>query len=165
MNLGGHNKLPMAALKEALLAQDCTDVQTYIQSGNVVLRCDLSSDQLTEKVGKVIFDEFGFKVPVLVRTKQEWRELVSENPFENEEVGKLHVTLFSQVPEKDLLVRLEQTDFHDDHFVLKQKCLYLKVSKGYSDSKLTNTFLEKKLKVSCTTRNWKTVLKLNELLG
>ncbi|HSV10563.1 MAG TPA: DUF1697 domain-containing protein, partial [Hanamia sp.] len=110
--------------------------------------------------------KYDFHVPVIIRSEDEIRKIIAANPFlkeKNIEQKKLHVTFLSNIPDKENVESIEKMDFSPDKFMISGKEVYLYVPNGYGETKISNTFFEKKLKVKATTRNWNTVNKLSEL--
>ena len=163
----GKKQVVMADLKRLLETAGLSDVQTYIQSGNVVFRHEKQDEKtMARRLETLLTANYGFDVPVLVRSAREWDETLAANPFlqrENTAPDKLHVTFLADAPEPALLEKLETVDFKPDEFAVVGRDVYLYCPDGYGRTKLSNTFFEKKLKVSATTRNWATVNKLGEL--
>src|SRR6202008_1647475 len=90
--------------------------------------------------------------------------VLQNNPFINkrkEDVTKLHVTFLSAEPEKANIDKIKGGNYVADEFRVTGKTVYLFCPNGYGNTKLSNTFFENKLKVTATTRNWKTI---NELV-
>ena len=144
-----------------------TNVHNYIQSGNVVFQTDKSKpNQLEQKIKDVIFKECGFDVPVIVKDSNELNVVLMNNPFikkKDIDITKLHVTFLSQIPEQSFVNNLKEVSFPHDQFILTKDTVYLFCPDGYGDTKLSNNFFESKLKVTATTRNWKTVNELNKI--
>ena len=144
-------------------------VETYIQSGNLLFEYAPSNPQdLAALINIKIQKTFGFHVPVIVKTAQEWRVVLDHNPMiplRNEAIDKLHVTFFSTEPTAALQGRLKGIDSGSDEFILAGNMAYLYCPNGYGRTKLNNNFFEQKLNVSATTRNWKTVVELAKMLG
>ncbi len=165
INVSGKNIIKMAELKTMFENMDFINVRTYIQSGNVVFNTDnIDIDKLTEEISKQINLTFHLNVPVLILTINELIEIKNNNPFtksEKYDASFLHVTLLSDLPEKNYIKAINQADFNDE-FIIEKKAVYLYCSNGYGQTKLTNTFFENKLKLKATTRNWKTI---NELIN
>src|ERR1700684_3252878 len=91
INVGGKNKLPMRDLAAIFEAAGCKDVRTFIQSGNIIFTASSSvSQRLVGVVASRIAEQFGYKVPVILRTAQQLRDVVSNNPFPHAE-DTLHV--------------------------------------------------------------------------
>jgi len=144
-------------------------VKTYIQSGNVIFESEQKASiaTLEEKIHHSILETFGFDVPVIIRTTEEWSESIANNPFWNEreaDIDRLHLTFLKEIPSSEKLETIRAMVFPPDKFKINGKDVFIFCSAGYSDSKLTNSFFESKLKVTSTTRNWKTVMKLNEII-
>jgi len=168
INVGGRRKIIMADLRQLLEKIGFTDVKTYIQSGNIIFthKEELSNIEIAEKIEKVIAENYEFEVPALVRTAEEWKNAINNSPFyqeDMEDVSQLHLTFLKEKPSIENQEKAESYDYPPDKFIIKNKEVYILCLGKYHKTKLSNTFFEKKLKVSTTTRNWKTVLKLLEL--
>jgi uncharacterized protein (DUF1697 family) len=165
INVGGKNKIPMAELKMLYEDAGFKNVTTYIQSGNVVFSAKAAnSKDIPPKIQEMILKKYGFNVPVIVRTIAEMEKVVNGNPFlknKDVEVEKLHVTFLSNSPIKEHLERIKVFQFKPDDYIITGKEVYVYCPGGYGNTKLSNTFFENKLKVTATTRNWRTV---NELV-
>ena len=167
INVGGRRKLPMIELKELFHKLGYSEVKTYIQSGNVIFNAEAEEEEISNAVENAIFEAYNFEVPVICRTAEEFQQSISQNPFYEDaavEVERLHLTFLKQLPEQKQLEKLKEYNFYPDEFLVREKNIFIYCSGKYSDSKLSNSFFENKLKVPATTRNWKTVLKLAELL-
>lgn len=157
----------MTELKALYESLGFTDVITYIQSGNVIFKYKKESDiKLAQKIEEAISKKYKFDVPVIIRSVDEVKKVLSSNPYlkakkRNEE--RLYVTFLAEVPSKENLEAIKKYDFSPDEFIIIGKEIYLHVVNGYGNTKLSNNFFENKLKVTATTRNWKTVGKLVEL--
>ncbi len=168
INVSGKNKILMADLKALFELLRMKNVKTYIQSGNVVFQRDKAVEpiELEQQIKKQIHKQYGFDVPVLVRSIQEWVQTASKNPFLKKKginPEKLHVTFLGGTPESELLKKIDASSFLPDAFDVVGKDVYVHCPESYGETKLSNTFFEKKLKQAATTRNWKTVLALLEM--
>jgi uncharacterized protein (DUF1697 family) len=168
INVGGNRKVLMTDLKKLCQNLGLQNVQTYIQSGNVIFDSNLneSSVGLEEKIQQAIAETYSFDVPVIVRTAEEISISVANNPFWKEkeaDIERLHLTCLKKVPSPELLEKIKLFQFLPDRYEIIGKDVFIFCSVGYSDSKLTNQFFESKLGVPGTTRNWKTVMRLHEL--
>ncbi|WP_439585099.1 DUF1697 domain-containing protein [Dyadobacter bucti] len=165
INVSGQKMIKMPLLKKMFEDLVFSDVQTYIQSGNVIFHHAKTDDQdLGKLIHEGILKTFGFEVPVIVLSKAEMGKVLIENPFAKhpeKDVGKLHVTFLSQSPAQDVIVNIEAGKYLPDEFIVKEKSIYLFCPTGYGQTKLHNNFFESKFKATATTRNWKTV---NELV-
>lgn len=168
INVGGHNKLAMADLRDVLSGLGFDDVETYLQSGNALFSAPkASADALARKIQGALDDRLGMDVKVLVRTADELAEVVAANPFHDgtSEPKKLHVAFLSAVPEADRVAGLDPVPFEPDELRLGEREVYLWYPNGYGRTKLTNDVIERRLGVTATTRNWNTVVKLLELVS
>lgn len=155
----------MASLKAIYEEMKFKNIVTYIQSGNVIFSTGQADPQtLSGKIEKKILEKYGFKVPVIIRTADEIQAIVKINPFlkiKNIATDRLHVTFLADNAGSDLIEKIKEYHYEPDKFIIIGKEVYLSCPDGYGNSKLNNTFFENKLKVTATTRNWRTV---NELL-
>lgn len=168
INVSGQKKILMADLKVLFENLEFEDVSTYIQSGNVVFSADEKStgQDLARKIEAAISEKYSFHVPVIIRTAVEIENILAVNPFlkdVNIDREKLHVTFLEEIPEQEKLESIKSFDFPPDQFVIIGKEVFLHCPDKYGETKLSNKFFENKLKVSATTRNWKTVNKLVEM--
>lgn len=172
INVGGHNKIKMLDLQELFQSLGYTGVKTYIQSGNVIFQSKIkNSQELEQEIHLKIKKIKGYDVKILVKTKEEWGNIVLNNPFINineyqpVDASKLHVTLLSGIPNNEKINYINSLEKkNDEQLIFIDDCVYLFYPNGYGKTKFHNTFLEKKLEVSATTRNWKTTMKINEML-
>ena len=164
INVGGHRMIKMDALKQMFAGIGFQNIQTYIQSGNIVFQDKKADPQkLEKKISKAITEKFGFDVPVIVKEFSELKQIISDNPFlkdKTKDLAHFHVTFLSNHPGHESYNKIEAIPYQPDEFHLVEKAIYLYCPNSYSNSKLTNGFFETKLKVTATTRNWKTT---NEL--
>ena len=168
INVSGQKKIKMEELKALYESLNLKSVKTYIQSGNVIFECSHSNiSELTNKIEKIIKQTFGFSVTVIIRTKNEFKHLIDNNPFygeRKEDITKLHVTFLADIPSHSSLSVMNELEDKSDQLAIAGKDIYLFCPNGYARTKLTNSYFEKILNVSATTRNWKTVNKLYDLV-
>lgn len=169
INVSGQKMIKMQELKAHLEEAGLQNVRTYIQSGNVIFGYKKAGvDKLEGVIKKMIADKFGFDVPVIVKTAEELVAVSRNNPFivkRKEDTDKQHVTFLAEEPRKELLDKFAAPANIPDEYVIRGKAIYLLCPNGYGQTKLTNNFFESKLKVTATTRNWKTVMKLVEMVN
>ena len=165
INVGGKRKILMKDLKSLCLSLGLKEVTTYIQSGNIVFSSDQSNQDIAIAIETAIFDAYGFEVPVIVFSGEYLKNAVENNPFVNEEdvsVSQLHLTFLKTTPDLEFVNNLKELKSTEDQFKIIDTQVYIKCQGKYHQSKYSNNFFEKHLKVGATTRNWKTVLKLLE---
>lgn len=162
INIGG-KKVKMDRLKEIYRSLDFKNVKTYIQSGNVIFESKKSDPtKLSHIIEKRIAKIFEFEVKVFLRTKNEMEQVLSGNPFKQEDLNHIYVTFLSDIPSEMLIKDLNRISTVDmvnksDKYIISKKEIYLFLPNGYERTKLNNNFFEKKLDISATTRNWRTV--------
>ncbi len=167
VNVSGQKKIKMDALKGLYESLGFNNVKTYIQSGNAIFETtDSDVPELTDRIEQKIEEVFQFSVPIILRTNDSFKKLIDGNPYyadRNVDVTKLYVTFLFSSPSDSSVESLDRLDYGSDEFTLIHEDIYLFCPGGYGKTKLSNSFLEKKLGVTATTRNWKTVNKLYEL--
>lgn len=159
----GKNKVLMAPLRAALEVAGLKDVRTYIQSGNIVARSSLQQSRLEGLVHEVIEEQFGGDIAVLARTASEFRDILTRNPFQNVDTARLYFTLLAMEPEEHLVKEFLAGRYSPDQAAVIGDVVYLFYATRYSDAKVNNNFIERKLRVAATTRNYNTMSKLAEL--
>ncbi len=164
INVSGQKTIKMEALRAEYEALGFISVKSYIQSGNVIFQTEKENNlDVAQKIQTMILQKWGFEVPVMVKTVEEWQKVLQENPFmleRNEDKSKLHVTFLSEVPDSKMWEKLKAGQYGADEYSLVEKTVYLFCPNGYGNTKLTNTFFESKLKCLATTRNWNTMEKI-----
>ncbi|BCE03736.1 DUF1697 domain-containing protein [Marinicellulosiphila megalodicopiae] len=162
INVGGKNKLPMKELKALLTKHGLHDIQTYIQSGNVVFSCE----HFDLDMGKLIEAEFGFCPDVMMLTKDQLLTSIKNCPFTADEGKQLHYYFCKtqpQISKQALTEILDEIKKPSESYQLINDVFYLYAPEGIGRSKLAER-VEKKLKVSCTARNQNTILQLQLML-
>jgi uncharacterized protein (DUF1697 family) len=171
INVSGSKLIKMEELRNVLTSSGFRNVQTYIQSGNVIFREEkTNASELEKRIAEIISDRFNFYVPVIVVEITELKSILDHNPFLNDksrEAEYLHITFLSEVPGYEKAEGINKIMVQNDEFKIFGKAVYLYCPGGYGKTKLNNSFFENKLKVTATTRNWKTsneLLKISEKL-
>ena len=164
INVSGQKKIKMAELREHLEALPLNEVQTYIQSGNIVFKAkEQGHTELEQQISGKIQEQYGFEVPVRVRTFTELKQIHANNAFPevaSAEFNKLFVAFLDRVPTAENTAKLNELEFPNEAYSLVGKELYFYCRNGAGKAKLSNTLIERKLQVSATSRNWKTIEKL-----
>lgn len=165
INVSGHNIIKMDQLKQLMMNLGFENVQTYIQSGNIIYQTkQKDTTKLSESIIKTIQKDFGYDVPVITLSINILEKIIQNNPFTKNatDTSLLHVTFLNAIPDTEKIKLLKSVDTKNDTFEIIEQAMYLLCQNGYGNTKLSNTFIENKLKVGATTRNWKTT---NELLN
>lgn len=165
INVSGQKSIKMVDLKTLYESLSFIDVETYIQSGNVLFKSPENDTQkLKAKIETAIKSKYGFVVPVQIISKTEMEKVVKNMPFKGEmELNRLFATFLAEKTVLNAMEEIETLKTQNDEVVFTEKVIYLYIPSGYGKSKLDNNTIERKLKVKATTRNWKTVLKLVEM--
>ena len=165
INVGGKNKIRMEALRETFAALQFESVKTYINSGNVIFEtAEADEKKLVAKIEKAIEKEFSLNIKVMVRTIDEIREIIKNNPFAGqfENDKNLHVLfLDEEMPEEKCELLLSNNN-ENEMFAVRNREIFCHLKSGFADSVLGKDYIGKKLKVSATARNWRTVNKVLE---
>jgi uncharacterized protein (DUF1697 family) len=167
INVGGKNRLPMPDLVQMFVAAGCADVRDYIQSGNIIFRVSQAkADKLSGVISKRIAEAFGYRIPVVLRTAAELGDIVQNNPFLKAGASEaaLFVMFLASLPEAANIAALDPDRSPPDRFLVRGREIYLHLLTGAADSKLTNAWFESKLATISTGRNWRTVLKLHQMM-
>lgn len=167
INVIGNNKLPMTELSALLEGMGLRDVQTYIQSGNVVFRCDLKSKAtLAAKISAAIKAQHGFAPHVLLLEAAELKKAMAGNPYPEAvaEPKSLHLFFLDDAPQHPDLKSLDAVKTDSERYKLANKVFYLHTPDGFGTSRLAAR-AEKLLGVAATARNWNTVCKLAKMVA
>jgi uncharacterized protein (DUF1697 family) len=168
INVGGKNKLPMKDLVASFVAIGCTDVRTFIQSGNVVFCAPHSVlKSVPALISKQIEKRFGYNIPVLIRTAQEVGEVIQGNPFpkDHPHAHSLHVFFLADAPAAPRVTALDPNRSPGDSYIVRGREIYAIFPNGVGSSKLTNSYFDVQLSTTSTARNWRTIHKLFDLLN
>lgn len=162
INVGGHKKILMADLRELLEVAGLIKVKTYIQSGNVVFFSYAEASENERIISEVIYKNYGWEVPVIVKTPSDLKDIIDNCPFSGEKKEKSYFTLLSDKPAKEDINEVQMLSNPHDEFSITKTCIYF-WSDNYARSKFNNNFFERKLKVKATARNYRTMMKLIDL--
>lgn len=167
INVGGRHKVPMAELKSTLAAMGFSDIQTLLNSGNAVFtseRTDIPA--LEREIAQTLEKTFGFPIPVLVRTMADVQALITRDPFKNIEVHqdtRLYVTFLRDDVEDRLTIPWTSPDGSLKILSATDKILLTVLDISKSKTTEAMRLLERYYPTDLTTRNWNTVVKLNDL--
>lgn len=164
INVSGHNMMKMEALKTMLENIGFTNVRTYLQSGNVFVDTD---EESASKVGfmikQEIFKVFGHEVPTIVITKEDLELCFKNSPYLKEkdiDTKKLYVAFVSTALKSENINDLKISQFKPDEASIDGNRIFIKYDIGAGKTRLEGKYIEKKLNVIVTMRNWNTVTNL-----
>ena len=157
VNVGGHRRVPMPALRALLGSLGLTGVQTYLQSGNAVFGSDDGAEALAARIAAAIRDELDVDTTVMVRSGAELAQVVADNPWPDRAASpkQLHVLFLTAAPQ-------EQPDvsrFAPEEAVVRGRVAYVWYAHGAGRSRLVLPLPG----IEATARNWTTVTALAEL--
>ena len=167
VNLGSHNRVKMEDLRKLCESLRLRDVETYVQSGNVVFRTDeQDSRKLARRIEDGVQRTFGFRAECIVRTPGELRKVVSGSPFAGRaglEPGRLLVVFLADEPSREGRAAVEELRPDPEELHLAGREIYIYFRDGIGRSKLSWVKIEKMLKTPATARNWTSVTKILEM--
>jgi uncharacterized protein (DUF1697 family) len=160
VNVGGRGKLPMAGLRSLFESLGHDDVRTYIQSGNVLFSAKgrVPAASLESAIARV----FGIETTVVLRTPAELARVLERNPFPAADTTRLHVAFLARRPSAALLAKLDRERYRPEEFSVSGSDLYVHLPAGLGNARLPG-YLDRRLEIPMTVRNWRTVTKLVEL--
>lgn len=166
INLGKNRQVSMPRLTEVLTGRGHGAVRTHLRSGNVVLESALSEEKLAADVAAAVQEEFGFDVPVVVRTGAELAKVVAGNPFAGvaTDPARYLVTFMAKAPARGRVKDLPPPEGGGE-YVVRGRELYLWLPDGILRTPIASWNWDKLLGEPGTARNWRTVEKLTQLAG
>ncbi|KAF2516294.1 DUF1697 domain-containing protein [Flavobacterium salilacus subsp. salilacus] len=171
INVSGHNIIKMEHLRNLMIANGYINVETYIQSGNVVFETDETDKaKIAHGMQLLLYKEYGYDVTIFILNEADLINAIDNNPYTDkvpEPSGKkkYHVVFLSNEATNEGLDKMKKYNRSDDVFTAVGKVMYLKLAQSAAESKLTNPFIEGKLNnCKATTRNWNTTLKMLEMI-
>lgn len=169
INVSGQKKIRMEELQALYESLNLKKVETYIQSGNVIFDSPkLDALEVSKLIEEEIEQVYNFSLAVFIRTRKDFQRIIQNNPFltgRKEDIARLYVTFLSQAPTEAAVDELKTPGNDPSEFYIFNKEIYLFCPIGYGTTKLSNNFFERKLAVTATTRNWKTVNRLYDMAG
>lgn len=167
VNVLGKNMIKMPELALAFEKAGFREVRTYIQSGNIIFdTSEKSPGVLSAKIRELISAHFGLTIQVVVVTPRELADIVAQNPFiirTGIDLTRLHVTFLDREVDPEKGEKLLSYSYPPDEIIIGNRAVYVHCPDGYGRTKYHNNFIEKKLAVNATSRNWNTCLKLLEM--
>ncbi|WP_314585135.1 DUF1697 domain-containing protein [Paenibacillus terrigena] len=164
INVSGQKIIKMEHLRQIFEALPVHNVRTYIQSGNVLFEAEEQpTDFLSAQIEQTLRDALGYDVRTVVRSSEELAEVIARSPYAGEVQGekeKIYVTFLSALPSESNIAQLMTFKSDVDDFQVSGHEVYIRCRESYGKSIYSNNFMEKKLGVAATTRNWATVNKL-----
>jgi uncharacterized protein (DUF1697 family) len=170
VNMTGHNSIKMTDLKGLFVKIGLSDAETFIQSGNVIFSetGDIAPAALSVNIEQAILEKFNYIVPAMIRTRRELSNIISLNPYIGEtgfDPSKMAVIFLHDEPSDIQLQKAENIDYPPDRFKIIGKEIFIYCPNGFGRTKLYTNFFEKKMGVTGTARNWKTISTISDTMN
>jgi uncharacterized protein (DUF1697 family) len=166
VNVGGR-KLPMAAFREQIATLGWENVATYIQSGNVVFDAACSPADAETALEALIRQHHGYEAPAIVRTRAQWAAHPAGNPFPEvalETPGYLLMLVAKERIKADAAAVIQARATAGERVKQAGEALWIHFPQGSGTSKLTPALIDKAIGSSATSRNYRTVCTLRDML-
>ena len=165
VNVGRYRRVTMADLRAALATAGYPHVETYVQSGNLLVTTRVGAARLSTDVEAALRTELGLDIVAIVRTGAQLRTVLSANPFRADELptSALHFGFANAEPTRAAVTALAARDFGRDRATVLGADVFLCYPDGQGRSKMGGATLEKILGVHITVRTWNVTSKLAEL--
>lgn len=170
INVGGHNKIKMADLREALIPLRLQNIRTYIQSGNILFESTELEEVLQKQIHETIQMNFDITSTVIIRTAEELQHIVNNCPFSQQDIAEasatavgesLHVAFLPAAPTEENREKYLSYENDQERCVIIDREVYLLFYKSIRNAKLSQQL--PKLEMPATVRNWKTIMKLTSM--
>lgn len=166
VNVGGNATVKMDVLKKSLTQSGFKQIISYINSGNLWVSSELDKIAAKKTTAAVIQKQFGLTVEMILKTKEELNEIIQNDPFDINDtldLSKKIVMMLSKEVDQVKIANFESLVKGNERFKFLGDLLYVYYSEGMGRSRFTNNFVENKLQVVSTARNWNTIVKMNDL--
>lgn len=167
VNVGGHNRVPMAELRELCAGLGWRDVRSYIASGNLAFTASGRRADLEAGLERGIQDRFGLSIAVVVRTAADWAACIDGNPFpgaSGTEPNRVALVLSKSPPLPGAVEGMRERAADGERVERVRDVLWIHYAGGTGRSKLSPAALERLVGSPVTARNWRTVLRLGEMV-
>jgi uncharacterized protein (DUF1697 family) len=151
----------MAQFREVLKKAAYAHVRTYIQSGNALVNTELPAHMVEKSVRELIRNQIGPNLVVIARTGAQLEEALEANPFtKGYDISRVFFVSFENTPPPPKVRELLSLDLSPEKLAFGENTAYMYIPGPYGEGKLSGNFLEKKLGVSATMRNFNTMNRL-----
>lgn len=166
INVGPTTAIAMEGLRKLFEALGHEDVRTHLRTGNVVFSAGGRAASLAAEIEKRVAEDLGVPSTVMVLTAAQLKKIVDANPLAggSRDAAKLHVTFLSEAPERDRVCRLDRLPAGGEEFAVVGSAVYLHCPDGYGRTRLSNVNVERALGVRATTRTWRVVNTLLDMM-
>ncbi len=166
INIGGKNIVKMSDLKKSLADKQFKDVKTYINSGNIVFRHEDNRKEIKDTISEIIQSQFNINIDMVIKTEKEVNNIIVNSPFNDKEDdnAKKVVVMLSGKIDEDAASQFRTDKKIVENYYHHDDLLYIYYHDGAGRSRFTANYIEKKLNVISTARNWNTIIKIGEML-
>ncbi len=168
INVGAARKLPMAELREECAKLGWEEVQTYIQSGNLLFSSSSAPATLEMELEQAIQHRFGLRIPVIIRSADQWSRYAPANPFPEPaetEPNRLMMMLSKKPSAPDTERALRERSRDDERIAVVGDAVWIHYPAGAGTSRLSPSLIDRLIGSPATARNYRTILKLQEMLS
>ena len=160
INVGGHKKFSKTDQLEMAKQLGFLDAELYLHTGNWVFSSEAEADSISKKISAAIQKQYGWEVPVLVLKASELQDIFKGCPFSEEIKEHSYFTMLEEKPKAEHIQTLQTFSYPNEEYYFTDSCIYLYPALGAGKAKMSNNFFEDKLKVTATSRNYRTMAKL-----
>ncbi|MFC7358024.1 DUF1697 domain-containing protein [Jejudonia soesokkakensis] len=160
INVGGHKKFPKAAQLRFLIDLKLKNPQVYIHTGNWVFSSESSEVDINTLVSEKIKATYNWELPIIILDASAFKIIISNCPFSEEKKLESYFTLLSEAPSATDISLFNKISYPEEEFYIGKRCVYFYSTKSAARVKINNNFIERKLNVSATSRNYKTMVAL-----
>jgi uncharacterized protein (DUF1697 family) len=164
INVSGRNPIKMDTLRKLYEGLGYLNITTYLQSGNVIFEGDaMDCTGIAQRISLQIAKDMGLQVPVIVISPSTLKRIIDENPYQHDpakDMAHLYVSFLASSPQTLNQDVIESKLQPGEAIRISDHAAYLYCPGGYGRTRVNNNFLETKLGVVATTRNWKTTQEL-----
>lgn len=167
INVSGHHVIKMDALKNSFEKMGLSEVETYLQTGNVFFSTvEESTFKISFDIQQQIVKDFGFDVPVIIVTKSDLELCLNNNPFAKDltsDISKLYLAFLSKSLNASAINDLKMSQVKPDEATIHGNKIFIKYDIGPAKTRLDQKYIEKKLKVNAIIRSCNSIHKMLEM--
>jgi uncharacterized protein (DUF1697 family) len=166
VNVGGNAIIKMSELKSVLEDNGFADVSTFINSGNIILKSNDLPEKTKEAIRNIIAKHFKLSIEMILKTQMELENILASDPytFEEDDKSKRLVAMMSEKIDDRISLILKDDKKVSEKYYIKDDLIYIYYANGVGKSKFSTSYIEKKLGVFSTARNWNTLEKMLQLI-
>jgi uncharacterized protein (DUF1697 family) len=168
INVSGRNMIPMAKLRSLCAEIGWSEVATYINSGNVIFSSTAKAPALEDAIERSIEERFGHTISVIVRSAAQWPAYLEGNPFPRETTAEpkaVMLALSKKPPRSDAATLLRERAVNGEKVEQAGDAIWIHYGGGMAKSKLAPALFDRAVGSPVTTRNWRSVVKIGEMLS